>query len=80
MEIRYEDLIIKKKILLRSGMFCMTDSEFVVITGENGSGKSLLMRNIFLQLSSHGYRSIMIDQSSEHIIKNRTILEKYYIK
>lgn len=73
MEFFYDNIYVKRKILVQGGAFELPQYGLFAIKGKNGVGKSLLLNNLFDIKRKEGISSILVDQSSNRIIENETI-------
>lgn len=71
----YDDIIIRKKLLIKHGSLCFPNNGCFILKGENGVGKSLLLKNIFQNYKNSNYSFALEDQDNNHILKNESIIE-----
>lgn len=71
MIIEYEDIKVRKQLIINKGTIDLPETGITVIRGENGSGKSLLLRKVFLEMENACY----IDQSTNNILREKNVLE-----
>lgn len=68
MELTYSEIRFKKKRLLPAGRVEIPERALTVIKGKNGTGKTLLLRSIFLRRSKEHGDIVYVDQTSNSMI------------
>ena len=74
MKLYFGDIIIKKKQLIQNGFIDINSCGISVITGKNGCGKTLLLKNIFCDARNKNISKVFIDQNNENILTNKDVL------
>ena len=74
MKFYFDDITIRKKKILQNGAFELPDKGIYVINGKNGTGKSLLINQIFNYLIENNIPSVFIDQSNNRILERESVL------
>jgi len=64
MILRYEDIYVKHKLLLKKNTIALPDAGVYLLLGDNGSGKTLLLNRIHAQ---DIYDTVLVAQESEVI-------------
>lgn len=72
MRIQFEAIKVKKKILIQEGCLSVNNQGIYIITGQNGSGKTLLMKNIYSHFEK---QMVLVEQENDGIIAELSILE-----
>lgn len=75
MQIFYDDIQIKENLLIEKGNLDINFHEINIITGFNGCGKTLLLKNIAFHLKNEKYKMILLDQNNEVTLDTGDILE-----
>lgn len=75
MELKFEDIRIAKRLLLPSGKVELRPHTITLIRGANGSGKSLLLKNMMENALKEGKKAVLLNQSKEALILNTTVLQ-----
>ena len=70
--IKYDDIIIKKRLLITAGELKLKENGIYLIKGKNGTGKSLLLSNIFSKISEG---AIFVSQNNNMILEEISVLE-----
>lgn len=68
MDLYYDDIVIKKRLLINGGALSVGDTGITVIQGDNGCGKTLLLKNIFSNEKNADKSMIFIDQNNESVL------------
>lgn len=71
MKIKYEDLIVKNRVILKKGRFFLPDTGVFLLKGDNGTGKTMLLNYLHLETDSS---TVLVSQFDE-IILDLSILE-----
>lgn len=72
MKLKYDDIIIKKRKLLYAGDIVITNTGINLIRGKNGTGKTMLLKNIYFNNKEN---AVIIDQDNNEIINELSIIE-----
>ena len=80
MELYYDDIVVKsdnhKKTILNKGSIYVPNTGVCIITGKNGFGKTLLIKNIFFNLKKNGVNGIsFVNQKNGMIINGASVYE-----
>ncbi len=75
MILKYDEIKVKKKLLITKGEIVIKNNELSLLKGKNGSGKTLLLKNIFSSPENKGISKVLIDQNNDAIFTSRTVLE-----
>lgn len=75
MDFYYDDIYIKGSRLVRGGEFSLPDNGLFIITGDNGSGKTLLLNYLFQRQTKTGKKCILVDQSSNRLLLKSSVIE-----
>ena len=75
MDFYFNDVYVKKKLLLRAGQFSLPDNGLFVIQGKNGSGKTLFMNELFHLQIAAGEKCLFIDQSNNRLLTKSSVAE-----
>lgn len=73
MIVKVDNIKIKDRVIINSCELCLNPNCFYVLTGENGSGKTLLLKKLF-SLLHENYNVDLVDQNNNQIIKNASVL------
>jgi ABC-type lipoprotein export system ATPase subunit len=79
MVIDYENITIRKRCLVERGSILIGESKLNVITGKNGSGKTLFAKYLFHKLSSHGRDAVYVEQDNFPIINGLDVYGNIFI-
>lgn len=75
MILKYDEIIVKNKHLIDKGEITLKRNNLFLLKGKNGSGKTLLIKNIFSNPSNSHISKVLIDQNNDGIFTSRTILQ-----
>ena len=76
MNVFYNDVVITDEKLVTEGQLDICPNTISVITGDNGCGKTLLLKNIMLNNSNNDYNTVLLDQDND-VTKVETADERY---
>lgn len=74
MIVKYDDITIKGKCNIKKGILNISDRGITIITGANGIGKTLLVKNIYKNCRRDNKKVSFIDQSNSLILKKESVL------
>lgn len=74
----FEDIKIRKRLLIEGGTFEIPNKGIVAIKGKNGVGKSLLLNYLYDEKINEGVRCAFVDQTSNRILENCTVYENIW--
>lgn len=74
MIVKYDDITIKGKCNIKKGVLNIADCGITVVTGENGAGKTLLVKNIYKNCRKDNKKASFVDQSSSMILHKESVL------
>lgn len=72
MKLKYDEIKIKKKLLIFSGELDICENSINIIKGKNGAGKTTLIKQLYFKNKSN---AVYVDQSNEEIINELSIVE-----
>lgn len=75
MELYYDDIVVKKKLLINAGLFRVKPNSINLIQGKNGSGKTLILKNIAQNPQNRTSNMVLLDQDNEVTLSNCSVLE-----
>lgn len=75
MKIQINDISIKNKILIKGTSIHVEENRIYVILGNNGVGKTLLLKKMFLECLNKDYNATYVDQSNDYVIKKCSLIE-----
>lgn len=75
MNVFYNDVVITDEKLVTEGQLDICPNTISVITGDNGCGKTLLLKNIMLNNSNNDYNTVLLDQDNDVTISSKSVLE-----
>ncbi|MFP3153713.1 ATP-binding cassette domain-containing protein [Lachnospiraceae bacterium ZAX-1] len=71
MYFKYDDIVIKNKLLIEKGVLSLPSNGIIIFTGENGTGKTLFLNKLHLESKES---TCFVSQFSE-VIPNLSVLE-----
>lgn len=71
----FDDIYIKGRKLVQGGYFVLPNNGIFIISGDNGTGKTLLLNLLFQQNVKNGRNCILVDQSSDRLLINCSVIE-----
>lgn len=74
MKLYYDAIKIKKALLLPEGTLEIPENSMTLLRGENGSGKTLLLKNMFLHQKNQDANPFLVDQDNNVFIKRLDVL------
>ncbi len=75
MELKYDEINIGGQLLIASGILELSEHTIGLIRGANGSGKSLLLRNLLVNVPNSGIRVGLLNQSKEALVLSEGVLQ-----
>ncbi len=75
MKLYFDDIVIKNKLLLNGGHLEVPETGITIIQGKNGCGKTLLLKNIFLNEKNADKFMTFIDQNNNSILTGVNVLQ-----
>lgn len=79
MDLYYDDIIINEKKLINKGKINIDSNTINIICGENGSGKTLLMKNIANNKKNRTKEIVLLDQNNNVTISTCNIIQSIAI-
>lgn len=75
MTLWYDEIRIGDRLLLEKGSLTLEKGSIALIQGENGSGKTLLVKNIFYNLTNRDYNAVFVEQYNDGVAVNINVLQ-----
>lgn len=75
MQIHLNDITINRRVLIHSAEICLPEKKIITICGNKGTGKILLLKQLYFNLLEMKISCSYVEQSSSMLIKKFSVLE-----
>lgn len=75
MQLYYDNIVVKNRLLLNGGSLLVSKTGITIIQGQNGRGKTLLLKNIFSNDRNSDKSIVFIDQNNNSILTGVNVLQ-----